>query len=200
MRNKLITSLIFVLSVCGCAQHLIKIEDPSTSFDGSSYSIKPPGNGEWSYIKRKDHGYATFFFARKSQSDTFSNYAIVREMLSNIYLHYNDELFLNYVKYSIEQNNNQQRAELVESKFEIIDLKGAKTAAFYIVQKDLDAMNKGLNPYLYIKTAGNVIIHPEKKNILIQLDYSERGVESELDIDFKKNASIFFSNIVLKKL
>ena len=90
--------------------------------------------------------------------------------------------------------------QLVESKFEIIEFKGAKTASFYIVQKDLSAMNKGLNPYLYVKTAGNVIIHPEKKNVLIQLDYSERGVESELDINFKENASIFFHNITLKEL
>lgn len=198
MKYYIIIVLAIVLGVCGCA-HLVKIEDPNASFEGTSYLIKPPGNGEWLYNRtRSFRGNIKYLFGRKKQSETLSNYALVSEKISPIIFDNND-CFLDYVKLSIIQDNDPKRMELIESKFEIKNFKGAKDVSFYVVYKDFSAPNKGNNPYLYVKTAGNIIEHPDKRNILIQLDYSERGVESELDENFKENAARFFNNFAFKK-
>ena len=198
MRFKIIIVLIFTLGFCGCA-HLVKIEDPNVSFEGTSYVIKPPSNGEWFYDRMKSFsGNTTYFFSRKNQSKTLSNYALVSEKISPIIFD-NEKCFLDYVKLSVIQSNDPQRMELAESEFEIKSFIGAKDISFYVVYKDLNAPNKGNYPYLYVKTAGNIIEHPDKRNMLIQLDYSERGVESELDENFKENAARFFNKLTFKK-
>ncbi|HBG21140.1 MAG TPA: hypothetical protein DDY32_18205 [Desulfobulbaceae bacterium] len=202
MANFIKCSIIIFLTLlgfCGCA-HLVKIEDPNVSFEGTSYIIKPPSNGEWFYNRTKNlRGNITYLFGRRNQSETLSNYAVVTEKISPIYF-FNEECFLDYVKSSVIQSNDPQRMELVESEFEIKKFLGAKDISFYVVYKDLSAPSKGNTSYLYVKTAGNVIIHPDKRNLLIQLDYSERGVESELDEHFKENAARFFNNFTFKKI
>lgn len=200
MKYYIIIFVALVLGVYGCANHLVKIEDPSVSFEGTSYLVKPPGDGQWFYNRMKNiRGNITYLFGRNNQSETLSNYAVVSEMISPIYF-FNEECFLNYVKLSIIQSNDPKRMELVESKFEIKRFLGAKNIYFYVVYKDLCAPNKGNNSNLYVKTAGNVIIHPDKRNMLIQLDYSERGAESELDENFKEKAARFFNNFTFKKI
>ena len=198
MRYSRIFPLIIVIFILnGCASSFVKIEDSSIPLEGSSFIIQPPKNGTWYYRKGERNGKTTIFFGKENNPKTLSTYAIVAEKNGHNDFS-SDTEFLNFVKNYIKLNNDPERMEPLESKFEVKDFFGAKTVSFYCSYKDHKANNKNINDFLILKVAGNIMIHPQNDDRIIQMDYSERGLPSDMDKNFKEAASFFFNSIIFK--
>lgn len=195
--TRIIALLIGIISIYGCASPFKKIEDQTILLEGAYFLIQPPKNGEWYYSKNEIDGNTNYLFGKKNKSKTLTTYALIAEKYGkNDFL--NDEEFMNFVKNSVNLSNDPRRLENIESKFEIVEISGAKAVSFYCSYKDHNASNKEENSFLIIKVAGNIIIHPQDKNVLIQMNYSERGLLSDFDQKFNASAKSFFKNLVLK--
>jgi hypothetical protein len=69
---------------------------------------------------------------------------------------------------------------------------------YYIETEDHGAANKEGEEPLIMRIYGYRFFHPIKKNVLIDIAYSERGKPQELDRFFKKTADVFFEGFSVK--
>jgi hypothetical protein len=75
---------------------------------------------------------------------------------------------------------------------------GNYSIRFHYTVQDKGASNIGKNEYLVLSGYGFLFIHPQFENIAIDVSYSERGTESEMDPNFVKTANKFINGLILK--
>lgn len=200
LRYLTLTCVIIILLISGCSP-FTRITDPSMPLESPNYTILPPASGEWEFLRHKDWNITQLVFSKRPDSATHTTFAIVSEIIDINRASFSDpDEFLSYVEQKSKADTDPRRFTVVEEKYELKKDFGPYTALKYVLAKDNGASNLRGEDFLVMNIYGYTIVHPHPsvKNLLISVDYSERGKASEIDAKFKENAEKFISGLKLK--
>ncbi|GEM_PF-3581540 len=188
---------VAVMLVTACASPLKQIKDPTVPFERPSYSILPPEGKGWSYIKREKVGAfeLTFF---KTNPPTHSVAVLIVEKHSFAEFNTSEE-FLRFVKKAKALGTDPRRFKRIRNEITLDNKFGDYSVKSYSSMQDSKSSNIGENDYLVLNLYGYTFIHPLFKNIMIDISYSERGTENEIDPNFENTAKKFLRGLILKE-
>ena len=107
--------------------------------------------------------------------------------------------FLTYVRQSAKAGTNPRRFTVRAEKIDLDPRFGPFSAVTYSEVEDRAAANARGNASLVLKVYGYVFVHAHFPNLVISIDYSERGRRDELDPAFEARAKQFIEGIRLKQ-
>lgn len=190
---------IFLIVVCGCASSVKQIKDSNIPFQRPYYSILPPQGENWLYVDQEQAGSFNLTFGKKFSSSTHSLVGLITE--NHVYATFdNPEEFLKYINKGFELNTDPRRFISVNKETVLDDKFGDYSIRYYSVTEDHNAANKGGNEFLVFNIYGYTFIHPQFNNIIMDIQYSERGLPEEIDPNFKETAAKFINGLILKAI
>jgi len=154
------------------------VDDADKPFVHRYFSVMAPGNG-WNVTETvSDNQYKIYFHKRDSETHSRIGYVIFAPVdytfgspleFKNSF---NDLWFKQYSdsRYGIIENSITHNT----SEF------GGYSVSHVIRFKDFQAVNKAGNAFLLSDGKEHVILHPDDRNSMIYVSYSERGTAQEL--------------------
>lgn len=186
-----------IVLVSGCASPVKQIKDRTIPFERPSYSILPPQEEGWTYVDREQVGAFNLAFGKKFVSPTHSLAGLVAEIHSIVKFDTPEE-FLYFVKKSKELDLDPRRFKIINNEMVLDNKFGNYSVRFNYTVQDYGASNIGKSEYLVLTGYGYFFVHPQFKSIVLDVSYSERGTESEIDPNLEKTAKIFINGLTLK--
>jgi hypothetical protein len=169
------------------------VQNPEMPFERPLYSILPPQEKGWTYVIKADTYDYILTFRKEAESKTHTYVGMVKER--QIYGSFSSpEEFLSFVKKNQEWNADRYgRYSVLESKISLNDRFGAYCVSYYVKVKDYKAQQKDQRDFLIMEVYGYTFLHPNKKNIMVDVGYSERGTADEIDTKFIDTAQKFLN-------
>src|SRR5574341_122327 len=196
----LICSLLAAaIFIAGCATPFKPVKNLNTPFERRDYSILPPQEHGWKYMDQAGStGSYGLIFAKADESKIHTVAAMVREWQKNATFSSPEE-FLSFVKKSDEMGTDPRISRMLEKKMSLDDRFVSYCIFSYFKVEDHAALQKGKLEFLLMFADGYTFIHPNNKNIIIEVTYSERGAPNEIgDSKFIEKAQNFVNGLKLK--
>lgn len=187
----IITSLLFVTS---CATNLPQLNSgtPVNIYGVSSLS---PQNGSWSVITST--GYQVALGTKLNDSSS----GVINMSLYQLPEFPSDQEFLSHVVKHRASSPDIGRFELKENREELVKLNGATCVKYRTISQDNNAKIDGhKSAIMQIEYIGYNCIHPFKKSVGVNTEYSIRHFKNNGHPELTKNADEFFNNIKFKEL
>jgi hypothetical protein len=163
--------------LCGTARaqlyaHPIITPDKPYQMDG--YLIAPPRGNGWFEMKRDRH---YVYFGKRLSSPTHSFIAValsapVAETFENV------DAFREHVSRQLTETTGDQRNKVVLVAAETDSASGPFCIRYQTKTEDRGATN-ARGRALFAETFGVSCLHPSRKNIAIDISYTERGLPTE---------------------
>jgi len=191
--------LLSIVFFSACASPVKRVTDPNLRIERPTYSLLPPQGEGWFYAKQDQLGGLNLGFYKETSSPTHSIFAGVAEIQSNAQFEKPNDFF-KYIKQSSKMAAVPRRFEIIWENFELNEKYGPYSVLKYVSAKDYSAKNRDGAIYLVLRIYGYVFVHPFFSNLIISIDYSERGKPNELykDDDFVNTAQKFIDRLTLK--
>ncbi len=187
-----------IIVITGCASPFKWIKSSNVPFERRDYSILPPQEPGWQYADEAGKGsYTLIFRKRAKESETHTFVAQIAEFQTNTTFSSPAE-FLTFVKQSTEMGRDLRRFRVLEEKMSLDDRFGSYCIVHYLKVEDYEARQKGKLEFLILAAYEYTFIHPNNKNITINVGYSERGTPDEIDPKFIDHAQNFIYGLKLK--
>lgn len=196
--RRLILFILASLVFSACASGVRTVTDPHLPLERPSYSVLPPPGDGWRYMSQEQVGRFDLSFGKRSSSPTHTWVATVTETHSLASFRDPAE-FLKFVQQSAKAGTDPRRFTLVAAKFELDNRFGAYSVRKVAEAEDRAAVNARGEPFLVLRILGQVFVHPHFGNLIISIDYSERGKRDELDPTFEASANQFLDGLRLKR-
>ncbi len=198
LRNIMYVVFAAVIVITGCASPFKWVKSSNVPFERRDYSILPPQEPGWEYAAGAGKGRYTLMFRKKDkESETHTFVAKINEIQNNTTFSSTEE-FLFFVKKSEEQARDLRRYRILEEKMSLDDRFGSYCIVYYSKVEDHEARQKGKSEFLILTVYEYIFIHPNNKNIIINVGYSERGTPDEIDPKFIDHAQNFINGLKLK--
>ncbi len=201
MKTRSIVSavLLFVTAtiLTSCFSPFNQIQNPEIPFVRPSYSILPPQEKGWTYVDQAGVDGYVLIFRNESKSKTHTYVGMINERHINASFSSPEE-FLSFVKKSSEMNNDVRRYRVLEDKMFLDDRFGAYCISYHRKAEDHGAKQKGPSDFLIMEGYGYTFLHPNNKNIMIDVSYSERGTVLEVDPKLIETAQKFLNGFKIK--
>lgn len=183
----------------GCASPMKRVTDPTLRVERPTYSLLPPQGDGWFYAKQDQLGRFDLGFNKEPSSPTHTIGATVAEIHSYAQFEKPNDFF-KYIKQSSKMDADPRRFEIIGEGFELNEKFGPYSILKHVSAKDYAAKNLNGAKYLVLRIYGYIFVHPFFPNLIISIDYSERGKPNELDADddFIKTAQKFIDGLTLK--
>ena len=150
------------------------ITTPDLPYQMDGYSISPPRGSGWFEMQR-DRDFV--YFGKRLNSPTHSFIAVamsspVGDAFDSV------EKFRDHVIRKIAENPDDHRNRVLLAEAEIEPMAGPFCARYHTKTEDRDATDvPGL--ILFAETFGVSCLHPERRDLAIDISYSERGLPAE---------------------
>jgi len=193
--------IIIALLLIGCApSRIVKIEKSHTPFERPSYTVYSPQGEGWLFFEGDQIGEHVIIFGLPQKSKTHTLYAKVSETPSSANFDTPKEFQSFFKKIMIEVGFDPRRYKIVKEENKLESKFGDFSVLHYSLVEDHGAAQCSDDaPYLLMETFGYYFIHPHKKNKIVNIIYSERGKQGELDERFIEKATAFINDFNLKK-
>jgi hypothetical protein len=170
--------------------HAVPITDSGKAYVLDGYRVLPPPGKSW-FEMQSDR--QQVLFGKKIESPTHS---FVATATSGIV----DEKFATREQFQ-EYVNKMRTAEVDAGRFRVIEFDSAvdnNYAAWCIRYRfkraDRDAV-LSRNRTLLVEDFGVACLHPEKKDLVVDIGYSERGRPAELNAELRKEGESFMRSL-----
>lgn len=196
MSFKKVAIFILLISFIGCASPIKHVKDPNMPFHRPYYSILPPQGEGWVYAYQgQSETSGITFFKKLSGTHTRAGFITEKQVYSTFDT---PEEFLKFGTKGIDLNTDPRRFKDVDTEIALDDKFGNYSMKYYSVTEDHNAVNKGSHEFLLFNVFEYFFIHPQFNNIIIDIQFSERGLPEEIDPNFKETAKRFIDGLVLK--
>lgn len=154
------------------------VVDAGRPFVHRHFSVMTPGNG-WNVTETESNNqYKIYFHRRDSETHSRIGYVISAPV---------DYSFKSPLEFKKSFNDlwfkqyNDSRYRIIENSITHNTSEfGGYSLSHLIRYKDFQAVNNAGNDFLLSEGKEHVILHPNDRNVLIYISYSERGTEKEL--------------------
>jgi hypothetical protein len=187
--------MIFLLVLTGCASHILK---PNTPFERPTYTIYSPQGEGWLFLEGDQSGQHRLLFGLPQKSETYTLFASVTETPSEANFNTPQE-FQSFIQKQNQIGVDHRRYKIVEEELNLDNKFGDYSVSHYSLVEDHGARQLNDAPYLLMRTLSYYFIHPYYKKQLINVVYSERGKQGELDAKFREKGLVFINGLNLKK-
>lgn len=182
---------VLVLAFEAAAQlHAIPVTDPALVYQFEGYRVLPPPGKNWFEMQRNGQ---QALFGKKIDSPTHSFVATATSGLI-------EETFDTREKFQ-EYVTRQRTADLDSSRFRTIEFAATVDQSFAawciryrLKRADRDAVLARARALL-VEDSGLSCLHPEKKTLLVDVGYSERGRSAELSADLRNEGEQFMRSL-----
>lgn len=187
-----------ILALTGCASRIVEIEQPNTPFERPGYTIYSPQDDGWLFLEFDDTGKHILSFNRPQKEVDHTLYANVEEVHSRANFE-NPEDFLTFFKNAMQVGYDPRRFNTIEEEIKLENKFGDFTIFHYSKIEDHSAVQRSGVPFLVMETNGYYFVHPSIENLIVNVTYSERAKDGDLDSNFKKNAMDFINGLKVKQ-
>lgn len=178
--------------------HALPIKDPNLLYEFEGYSVSPPPGKSWFEMQRDKQ---QALFGKKLDSPTHSFGATATSDVVTEKFESRDK-FLEYV-------NRLRNAELDPARFKVIEFESSvdETQAAWCVRYRLKHTDRNAvlarNRTLLVEDFGVTCLHPDRRNLVIDVGYSERGrpaeLGKELSGELRKEGESFMRSLRFKR-
>ncbi len=196
--RRIIALALASLVVSACASGIQKVTDPSRPLERPTYSILPPSGDGWQYMSREQVGRFELSFGKRPTSPTHTFIAAVTETNSRATFT-NPSEFLAFIRQATKVDTDPRRLTVLAEQIELDNRFGAYSIRKFIEAEDRTAVNAPRGSSLVMRVQGEVFVHPHFPNVIITIDFSERGRRDELDPAFEARATRFVDGLRLKR-
>ncbi|MEO8441514.1 MAG: hypothetical protein ABI547_03445 [Betaproteobacteria bacterium] len=192
-----------LLATAGYAQHAAAqlhakpITDPATVYELEGYSVTPPPGKGWFEMQ---HDRQQVLFGKKVDSPTHSFGATATSDLIGVKFETREQ-FQEYV-------NKLRTAEFDPARFKVIEFESSMdtTGPAWCVRYRLKHTDRNAvlarNRTLLVEDIGVTCLHPDKRELVVDVGYSERGraaeLKSELSSGLRTEGESFMSSLKFK--
>jgi hypothetical protein len=159
------------------------------------FSILSPKGDQWYWNNTYRKGFNVMIFTKEGKSKTLTYVAQVTEFYDTDRSFSSPKAFLDHYSKKVAEG---KRYKILSEESHLDNRFGKYCIRYYIETEDHGAANKEGEEPLIMRIYGYRFFHPIKKNVLIDIAYSERGKPQELDRFFKKTADVFFEGFSVK--
>jgi hypothetical protein len=174
--RKLLAALLFAGSCNSASAQLYAhpITNPDKPYQMDGYLITPPRGNGWFEMKRDRH---YVYFGRRLSSPTHSFIAValsapVAGTFENV------DAFREHVSRQLAETSGDQRNKIVLVNAETDPAAGPFCIRYQTKTEDRGVAN-ARGRVLFAETFGVSCLHPVRKNIAIDVSYTERGLQTE---------------------
>jgi hypothetical protein len=170
--------------------HAVPITDPGPVYILDGYQVLPPPGKNWFELQR-DRQQA--LFGKKIDSPTHSFVATATSGPINEKFQTREQ-FQDYVKKMRTVEPDAARYRAIEFEATMDETFGAWCIRYRFKRADRDAV-LSRNRTLLLEDFGVTCLHPEKKDLLVDVGYSERGRPAELSAELRKEGESFMRSL-----
>jgi hypothetical protein len=192
-RSLLVAALVGVALLAGQAHaqlHAVPVTDATAVYMLEGYRVLPPPGKNWFEMQRDKQ---QALFGKKIDSPTHSFVATATSGLVNEKFDTREQ-FQEYV-------NKMRTAEMEPARYRVIEFESRVETAFdawcvrYRFKRvDRDAV-LSRNRSLLLEDFGVACLHPAKRDLVVDVGYSERGRPAELNIELRKEGEGFIRSL-----
>jgi hypothetical protein len=171
--------------------HAVPVTDAAKVYELDGYRVQPPPGRNW-FELRRDRQQA--LFGKKITSPTHSFVAtatsgLVGEKFST------REQFLEYVNKLRTADVDAKRFRIIEVETQFDDSFAAWCVRYRLKRADRDAV-LSRNRTLILEDFGVACLHPDNRELVVDVGYSERGRAAELDAELRAEGERFMRGLV----
>jgi len=192
MRSLLFIFFVLVISAC-VKNNIVQNDSMGAVLKYTGFAIKKPTDKRW-YIDTNEQNQNFVIFRVKSQSPTHT-------------------LFASIGRYSIPQAPEtikdfsrivkKQKIRSLNSRFKLISYtsEASKIQGLWGVKyriRTIDSKPLNQSKPLIITQYGFIVLHPNWKNTVINAEYSERGLASEIDKEYSEIGKQLLKGVIIQ--
>jgi hypothetical protein len=177
--------------------HALPVTDPAAVYELEGYSVSPPPGKSWFEMQRDRQ---QVLFGKKVDSPTHSFGATATsDLIADKFE--TREQFQDYV-------NKLRTADFDATRFKVIEFESAMDTTYpaWCVRYRLKHTDSNAvlarNRTLLVEDFGVTCVHPEKKDLIVDVGYSERGraaeLKSELSAGLRREGESFMRSLKFK--
>ena len=174
--------------------HAVPITETTKAYAMDGYRVLPPPGKNWFEMQRNRE---LALFGKRLDSPTHSFSAMVISEFINEKFETRDQL-QNYVNKVRTTDIDSTRFKVIEFESAVDDTFTAWCIRYRIKHTDRDAV-LSRNRTLLVEDFGVTCLHPEKKNLMVDIGYSERGraaeLSAELSAELRKEGERFMRSL-----
>ncbi len=181
---------VLFASAAGAQLHAVPITDSTPDYVLEGYRVRPPPGNDWFEMQR-DRQQA--LFGKKIASPTHSFVAtatsgLVAEKFET------REQFQEYVNKMRTVDLDAARYRVIEFDSAVDDTFSAWCVRYRLKRADREAI-LSRNRTLLHEDFGVTCLHPEKRQLVVDVGYSERGRPAELNAELRKEGESFMRSL-----
>ena len=162
---------------------------PGTPYEMDGYRVLPPPGKDW-FEQKREKPYV--YFGKRLPSRTHSFIAIALSVTIDDKFEKPEE-FLDYVSRMLAVTRDERNA-VIESRVELNDAVGRFCVRYYTRTEDRDAVYaKG--KVLLVETFGVNCLHPERRDLVVDVSYTERGNAAEASAELRAEGESFVRSL-----
>jgi len=185
----LIVLLLLTSASAGAQFKADPVTGPDTTYELDGYSVHAPTGADWFLIVQDKQ---TVGFGKRKISPTHAFTATATSTRTNKKFKTLAE-FVAYVKNGNVGSIDPQRETILKNDAVSDEEAPAPFCAGYRLKTE-DRGVTGINGTLFTLSYGIVCVHPTAPNLLVDVGYSERGTEDELNSEPLQNEGVDFVN------
>ena len=177
--------------------HAVPITDPAAGYELEDYAVSPPPGKNWFEMQRDKQ---QVLFGKKVDSPTHSfGAAATSDLIAETFE--TREQFKEYVDKLRTADFDPARFKVIEFESAVDTTYAAWCVRYRLKHTDRDAV-LSRNRTLLVEDIGVSCLHPEKKNRVVDVGYSERGRAAELASEFsdvlRKEGETFMRSLIFR--
>jgi hypothetical protein len=170
--------------------HAIPVTDPAKVYELEGYRVLPPPGNNW-FEMRRDRQQALFGKKITSQTHSFvatATSGLIDEKFAT------REQFQEYVNKMRTADIDPKRYRVIEFETRLDDSYAAWCVRYRFKRADRDAV-LSRNRTLLLEDFGVACLHPENRELVVDVGYSERGRAAELSADLRAEGERFMRGL-----
>lgn len=187
---------IACFAFAACAAPGAQLSAPDQRMVRDGYAVLPPPDGPWFYTERQHAQSYRLMFWQPQRTRTYARFALVSEEFQpGAYATPQDLLQLVHRRKRREMD--PERFRLIMQQLKLDPRFGAYSVAVYTIREERTRQPRQADDALLLRTYEYRFAHPRLREVLITVQFNERGRAKELDPDFAAQAQAFFAGILL---